>query len=80
MKKFAVAAVLALGFVSMSGAFVKANPLAGQSCLNDTVKTDTVAVPDSVPALADTVTTDTATTAEPAFALNDTIVQDTVKA
>lgn len=80
MKKFAVAAVLALGFVSMSGAFVEVNPVQVQAGLADTVTTDTVAVPDSVPALTDTVTTDTVKTVEPAFALNDTIVQDTVKA
>lgn len=59
----------------MSGAFVEVNPVQAQAGL-----ADTVAVPDSVPALTDTVTTDTVKTVEPAFALNDTIVQDTVKA
>ncbi len=64
----------------MSGAFMPVGPVQAQSGLNDTVTTDTVTVPDSVPALNDTVTTDTAKTVKPAFALNDTIVQDTVKA
>ncbi len=77
MKKYATLAVLALGFVSVSGAFVQTHAALAVSGVNDTVVTDTTKKTGLT--VADTVVNDTAKQTKPAFAVADTVVTDTVK-
>lgn len=76
MKKYATLAVWALGFVSMSGAFMQSNAASSNVSVNDTIVNDSTEKTSFN--LNDTVVTDTAEKATPAFALNDTVVNDTV--
>lgn len=69
MKKFSVVAVLALGIISVSGAFAGNNTPVSQIPTADTVKTDSVTPqqPDSTPAFRLNISQ------------NDTVSPDTVK-
>lgn len=87
MKKFSVLAVLALGVISVSGAFAGNNSVFASASSADTIVNDTVAKDTTAKSIAlnDTVVpadTTSKDTAAPAFglSLNDTVVPaDTVK-